>query len=157
MRTILTILITVALVTAASSETRPSAGAGLRIAVTGTTAHGDAMRTDCRLSFVEQPSNRFDGACRITVGVDELALAAIDPERSPTVVLNRAVTLRGFAVYSGGRFAEFADSGAEGFPLYLELDPLGHRWTVRADRPGGGSEIVIDGALTGGTIVFAIR
>lgn len=160
MRWIAPVAITLVL---ALAQALPSEGqarqADLRINATGTALNGDLMRIACDLDFHSVPSNTFEGACRITVGADELTFVGLDGDRQrlPTVVLNGRVTIRGIAEVGHGRFKPLADHGLAGLPLSVEIDPLGRAWLIRGDTPGGGSETVTSGVLTAGSVVIGIR
>ncbi len=157
MRGIKTAALAIVLVVLAVASAHATRG-DVRIGANGVESSGARMQLACELDFVSVPSNVFAGACRISVGGDELVLAGSDPDRQrgPTALLNGRLTIRGFADSATGRFAPLVERGALGFPVFLEIDPLGRAWSIRADAPGGTSETVTSGAITGGRIFFVL-
>jgi hypothetical protein len=117
------------------------------------------MTVACALTLAAVPSNQYVGRCRLILGGDALTVGGlpVDPARLVTVVLNGAVTLRGVAEEGTGQFGPLVQHGSAGFPLQVHLDPLGRAWVIRSDLPGGGSQTVASGALTRGTVTFAIQ
>jgi hypothetical protein len=158
MRWIGTAALAIVLVAAAPEARAQRNTADLRIGVSGTDPSGAVMRTACDLDFVSVPSNVFEGPCRVIVGSDELVLVGRDADRQrvPTLLLNGVVTIRGFLESGTGSFASLADGGRAGFPVYLEIDPLGRAWSIRADTPAGGTETVSSGVVTGGRIFLVL-
>lgn len=134
--------------------------ADLLVTGAGTSAAGQAMTVACALTLAAVPSNQYLGRCRITLGGDVLTLGGLpggDAAKLLTVVLNGAVTLRGVAEEGTGQFGRLVQHGSAGFPLQVLLDPLGRAWVIRSDIPGGGSQTVASGALTRGTVIFAVQ
>ena len=133
--------------------------ADLTVAATGAAAAGEPMAMACALTLATVPSNTYVGRCRITVGGDALTLTGLPAEarRLVTVVLTGAVSLRGVAEEGTGRFAALVAHGAAGFPLDVQIDPLGRAWTIRGALPGGGSQVVAVGGLTTGSVTFAVQ
>lgn len=143
-------------VSAAPSEERP---ADLAIAATGAAAQGEPMALACALTLATVPSNTYLGRCQLTVGPDQVTLAGLPAEgqRLVSVVLTGAVGLRGMAEAGTGRFAALVSHGAAGFPVDLQVDPLGRAWALRGALPGGGSQVVAAGGLAKASVAFAVQ
>ena len=139
-----------------AAEDRP---ADLAISASGAAAHGEPMALACTLTLAVVPSNTYLGRCQLTVGSDHVTLTGLPAEgqRLVTVVLTGAVGLRGVAEAGTGRFAPFVSHGAAGFPVDVQIDPLGRAWALRGALPGGGTQVVAAGALTKGSVAFAVQ
>ena len=111
----------------------------LVVMATGADAGGEPMTLACELDFAAVPSNRFTGACQISVGPDHVLLGGMDVDGVPilTVVLNGEVTVHGVAQAASGRFRQLESDGSAGFPMLIEIDPLSRAWAIRGDTPGG--------------------
>lgn len=158
MRRITTVALASVLAVAAAGAAAQTKPADLEISASGTETSGAAMRLDCDLDFVAVPSNVFVGGCRLTVGGDELVLGARDPDRQrvPTALLNGRLTIRGFADSATGRFAPMVERDAEGFPVFLEVDPLARLWAIRAGASGAAGEPVTSGVITSGRVFLVL-
>jgi hypothetical protein len=130
----------------------------LVVMATGADADGEPMTLACELDFAAVPSNRFTGACQISVGPDQVLLGGMDVDDVPilTVVLNGGVTVHGVAQAASGRFRQLASDGSAGFPMLIEIDPLSRAWAIRADTPGGPRQTISRGRLSEGAIDLAM-
>jgi hypothetical protein len=130
------------------------------LVVTGQGATSDAEPTTlrCELNLVTTPSNVFVGRCLVEVGPEQLVLGdlAVDGAEPMTVVLDGHVIVRGGAVTATGRFQELLQSSQSGFPVYVEVDPLGRSWAVRGHGGNGDVETVAGGRMTEGAVHFRL-
>ena len=132
--------------------------ADLVVMATGADAGGEPMTLACELDFAAVPSNRFTGACQISVGPDHVLLGGMDVDGVPilTVVLNGEVTVHGVAQAASGRFRQLESDGSAGFPMLIEIDPLSRAWAIRGDTPGGPRQTISRGRLSEGAIDLAM-
>jgi hypothetical protein len=126
------------------------------VAGQGTSSDGEAMQVTCRLGLAVVPSNVFVGQCVVTVGADRLTLAGSDTEGNErlNVVLDGQVIVRGAAVKGTGRFQDLVASSQSGFPVHMEMDPLGRGWAIRGHGSDGRTLTVIRGSLSQGTVTI---
>ncbi len=124
----------------------------------GATSKAEPATLRCELKLVATPSNVFVGQCLVEVGPDQLVLGglAIDGAEPMTVVLDGNVIVRGGAVTATGRFEELLQSSQSGFPVYVEVDPLGRSWAVRGNGGNGAVETVARGRMTEGAVHFRL-
>ena len=124
----------------------------------GATSKAEPATLRCELRLMATPSNVFDGRCVVAVGPDQLVLGslAIDGAEPMTVVLDGHVIVRGGAVTATGRFEELLERSQSGFPVYVEVDPLGRSWAVRGHRGNGNVKTVARGRMTEGTVQFRL-
>jgi hypothetical protein len=122
----------------------------------GTSSDGEAMQVTCRLGLAVVPSNAFVGECVLTLGADRLTVAGLDAEEQDrlNVVLDGQVIVRGTVVKGTGRFQELAAGGQSGFPVHVEMDPLGRGWTIRGHGSDGSTLPVIRGSLSQGAVTI---
>ena len=73
-----------------------------------------------------------------------------------TVVLDGHVIVRGGAVTATGRFEELLQRSQSGFPVYVEVDPLGRSWAVRGHGGNGDVKTVARGRMTEGAVHFRL-
>ena len=148
----------VAALTGGGLEAAAGGRADLVVMATGADAGGEPMTLACELDFAAVPSNRFTGACQISVGPDQVLLGGMDVDGVPvlTVVLNGEVTVHGVAQAASGRFRQLESDGSAGFPMLIEVDPLSRAWAIRGDTPGGSRQTISRGRLSEGAINLAM-
>ena len=132
--------------------------ADLVVAGRGATSKAEPATLRCDLNRVTTPSNVFVGRCLVEVGPDQLVLGslAVDGAEPMTVVLDGHVIVRGGAVTATGRFEELLQRSQSGFPVYVEVDPLGRSWAVRGDGGNGDVKTVARGRMTEGAVHFRL-
>ncbi len=156
MMTHLVRIIVVILIAAFPARAAPQAD--LVVTGRGATSEAEPATLGCELNLVATPSNVFVGRCMVEVGLDQLVLGglAIDGAEPMTVVLDGHVIVRGGAVTATGRFEELLQRSQSGFPVYVEVDPLGHSWAVRGYGGNGDVETVARGRMTEGAVHFRL-
>jgi hypothetical protein len=135
------------------------ARADMTMVMAGTDLKGDRMRVSCKLLPASPPSNTFTGRCEVTVGAERLAIAGLDVngESVLSAVLDGRITIRGRAESASGRFLQMVVDGADGFPVYLHIDPFGRAWALQRDVPGGGREALTGGRISEGSLGLVIQ
>ena len=131
--------------------------ADLVVMATRADAGGEPMTLACELDFAAVPSNRFTGACQISVGPDHVLLGGMDVDGVPilTVVLNGVVPSTG---WPGGlrplpparerRERRFSDADRDRSAVARLGDPWRH--------PGGPRQTISRGRLSEGAIDLAM-
>jgi hypothetical protein len=132
--------------------------ADLLVAGRGATYKAESATLRCDLNRVTTPSNVFAGRCLVEVGPDQLVLGnlGVNGAEPMTVVLDGHVIVRGGAVTATGRFEALLQRSQSGFPVYVEVDPLGRSWAVRGHGGNGDVETVASGRMTEGVVHFRL-
>ncbi len=160
MMTHLALIIVAILIAALPARAAPpgSQQADLLVTGRGATSKAEPATLRCELNLVAPPSNVFVGRCLVEVGPDQLVLGdlAVDGAEPMTVVLDGHVIVRGGAVTATGRFEELLERSQSGFPVYVEVDPLGRSWAVRGHRGNGNVKTVARGRMTEGAVHFRL-
>jgi hypothetical protein len=130
--------------------------ADLLVTGRGATSGAEPATLRCELNL-SSPSN-VSSVGLVEVGPDQLVLGglAIDSAEPMTVELDGHVIVRGGAVTATGRFEELLERSQSGFPVYVEVDPLGRSWAVRGHRGNGNVKTVARGRMTEGAVHFRL-